>query len=64
MNQDGAPGRKSACLVLLTKGLKTQITKAPATSAMKTSRIIIKNCKKWVNWVRNICLHFMAVNRK
>lgn len=55
MNQDGAPGGKSAWLVLLTKGLKTQITKVPATSAMKTSRIIIKNCKKWVNWVRNIC---------
>lgn len=32
-------------LDLLTKGLKTKITNAPATSAMNTSRIIIKNCE-------------------
>lgn len=43
MNQNGVP-RWKICLVLLTKGLKTKITKAPATSATKTSRIIIKNC--------------------
>lgn len=43
-------------LDLLTKGLKTKITNAPATSAMNTSRIIIKNCE---GKKKKIILHFI-----